>query len=359
MSQRVANFFSDLRRRQQLLLPVWFEDGQVIILDQTRLPFQEHHLALRHVNEVAVAIKAMQIRGSGAIALAGAWGLYLAALTNQSTPEQIKEAGDLLKKTRPTAVNLQKTIDEITRELEPFQGEALTRTVEDRVLAIVQRQLDFEIRLGHFGAQVIGDGDTILTHCHSGALAGAGYGGRALSVLRAAVEQGKRVKVIASETRPYLQGARITAWELGQLGIPVTLITDNMSGFVLQRGMADLILVGSDRVAANGDLANKVGTYLLALAARDNDVPFYTATSSHTIDLSTPSGKEIAVEMRDPREVLLFNGAPIAPESTGAIYPSFDITPAELISGIITERGVLRPPYREKLAWLGSERETR
>ncbi|MDN5344792.1 MAG: methylthioribose-phosphate isomerase, partial [Clostridia bacterium] len=298
------------------------------------------------------AIKDMVIRGSGALGLAGAWGAYLASLHNDSLAAYQRDLA-ALKATRPTAINLAKTIDEITTSLD--EGN-FREQVEQRVVAIVRRQLDFELALGEAGAALVKDGDTIMTHCHSGALAGAGYGGRALSVIRRAREQGKNISVLVNETRPYLQGARITAWELKRLGIPFTLITDNMSGFCLARGMVDLVVVGSDRVARNGDLANKTGTYLHALAAHDNNVPFYTATASHTIDLQTLRGEDIPVEMRSGAEVLTLAGQPIAEPGTRALYPAFDITPHRLITGIITEKGVIYPPYEENLVALFGER---
>lgn len=335
-------------KSQNLLLPLWFEGGGVKLLDQIKLPFTEEIYHLDQVEQLAEAIKKMTIRGSGAIGIAGAYGIYLAAYKSKGDLEAIRQAGVLLKSTRPTAINLMKTVDETLEGLNG-SGDELLSQVEDRVIEILKKQLRYEHQLGEYGAELINDGDTVLTHCHSGAVAGSGYGGRALSVIRKAFEQGKKIQVFTSETRPYLQGARITAYELKKFGIPFKLITDNMSGYLMSRGMIQKVVVGSDRVAANGDLANKIGTYMHALAAKEHGIPFYTATSSHTVDFKTPNGASIEVEFRNPEEVTHLNGQRIALEGTDALYPSFDITPNKLIAGIITEKGVIRPSYEENL----------
>lgn len=335
-------------KEQQLLLPIWYENGALQLLDQLKLPLKEEIYSINNVNGLAKAITDMNIRGSGAIGISGAYGLYLAAVTSGGDSDYVQESGKLLKSTRPTAINLMKTVDEVL-SVSKGRGIGLIEQIEAKTVEILQRQLDFEHQLGEYGAEKINDGDTVLTHCHSGAVGGSGYGGRALSVIRKAFDNGKNIKVIACETRPYLQGARITAYELKKFGIPHTLITDNMSGFCMGRGMVQKMVVGSDRVAANGDLANKIGTYMHALAAREHDIPFYTATSSHTIDFDTANGSSIEVEMRKASEVTHLNGHPLAPEGTEAIYPSFDITPNRLISGIITEKGVISAPYSENL----------
>ncbi|MEH7305501.1 S-methyl-5-thioribose-1-phosphate isomerase [Neobacillus drentensis] len=338
---------------QQLLLPIWFEKGDLKLINQIELPHKEEILTIQKVEDLAEAIRKMTIRGSGAIGIAGAWGMYLAALHSGGTREEMHRAAILLKSTRPTAVNLMKTIDEIMDCVNGFEKTPID-TIESKVIEILERQLQFEHLLGSHGANLINDGDTVLTHCHSGALAGSGYGGRALSVIRKAYEQGKNIKVIACETRPYLQGARITAYELQKFGIPVTLITDNMSGYCMNQGMVQKVVVGSDRVAANGDLANKIGTYMHALAAKKHNIPFYTATSSHTIDFSIQSGAEIEVEFRVAAEVTTLNGQRIAPKGVEAIYPSFDITPNGYLSGIITEKGVIAQPFAQNLQQLNS-----
>ncbi|WLD93588.1 S-methyl-5-thioribose-1-phosphate isomerase [Alkalihalobacillus sp. AL-G] len=340
---------------QKLALPIWFEDGTLKLLDQLKLPFEEEVYTITAVPELADAIKNMNIRGSGAIGISGAYGLYLAALNSTGHEQSIREAGALLKSTRPTAVNLMKTIDEVLSIVNGKGTELITK-VEQKVVEILERQLAFEHQLGEHGASLIKDGDTIMTHCHSGAVGGSGYGGRALSVIRKAFDLGKEIHVFTCETRPYLQGARITAYELKKFGIPHTLITDNMSAYCMSKGMIDKVVVGSDRVAGNGDLANKIGTYMHALAAKAHSVPFYTATSSHTIDFSSESGESIEVEMRNAKEVTHLNGTPIAPEGTNALYPSFDVTPNDLITGIITEKGVVSQPFSQNLKALELEK---
>jgi methylthioribose-1-phosphate isomerase len=335
-------------KAKNLALPIWFENGTLKIVDQLKLPFKEEIYTLKDIKDLAKAIKEMNIRGSGAIGICGAYGIYFAALISNGNKELIKEAGKLLKSTRPTAVNLMKTVDEMLSVIDGDEVEVLVR-IEQKAIEIIERQLQFEYELGKHGAALINDGDTIMTHCHSGALAGSGYGGRALSVIRTAFEQGKAIHVIVCETRPYLQGARITAYELKKFGIPYKLITDNMSGYCMNKGLIQKVIVGSDRIARNGDLANKIGTYMHALVAKENNIPFYTATSSHTIDFSIESGNEIEVELRNGEEITKLNGQQIAPDGTKALYPSFDITPNHLISGIITEKGVIRAPYEENL----------
>lgn len=336
-------------KEQNLILPIWFEDNIIKIIDQTKLPFVEEICNIETVEELGKAIKNMTIRGSGAIGIAGAYGILLSVLNSKGDKKTIRENGLLLKSTRPTAVNLMKTVDEMLEDLNNYTGNDLIGFIEEKTVEIVQRQLDYEHKLGAFGAELINDNDSILTHCHSGALAGAGYGGRALSVIRASHEQGKKIHVFTSETRPYLQGARITTYELEKWGIPHTLITDGMSGYLMRLGKIQKIVVGSDRIAANGDLINKVGTYMHALAAKENNVPFYTATSSHTIDYNLANGMDMQVEFRDEEEVTHLNGQLITQDVTRALYPSFDVTPNELINGIITEKGVITLPYRESL----------
>lgn len=349
LHQLVSKFKDD-----QLALPIWFENGSLKILDQLKLPFQEEYYTIHSVKDLAKAIKDMNIRGSGALGITGAYGIYLATLKSKGHIHEIHKAGQLLKSTRPTAINLMKTVDEILSTVSGKPEEVISK-VEAKVIEILKRQLEFEHKLGEYGATLIDDGDTIMTHCHSGAVGGSGYGGRALSVIRKAFDQGKNINVIACETRPYLQGARITAYELKKFGIPHTLITDNMSGFCMKNGMIQKIVVGSDRVASNGDLANKVGTYMHALAAKQHNIPFYTATSSHTIDFDINQGDSIEIEFRNGTEVTHLNKTPIAPEGTNALYPSFDITPNHLISGIITEKGVINAPFEQNLKVLAPQ----
>lgn len=336
-------------KEEKLILPIWYEDGRVNIIDQIKLPFVEEVYSLDSVSQLARAIKDMTIRGSGAIGIAGAYGILLAAVEFKGDIKSIKEAGILLKSTRPTAVNLMKTVDEMVQYVDSYKGDDIIEYIERMAADVIVRQLNYEKQLGKFGAELIEDGDTILTHCHSGALAGAGFGGRALSVIRTAHQSGKKIHVFTSETRPYLQGARITAYELMKWGIPHTLITDGMSGYLMRLNKIQKIVVGSDRIAANGDLLNKIGTYMHALAAKENKVPFYTATSSHTIDYNLSNGMDAKVEFRNEDEVTSLNGQRIALEGTRALYPSFDVTPNELIAGIITEKGVMTKPYGESL----------
>ncbi|MBK8021971.1 MAG: S-methyl-5-thioribose-1-phosphate isomerase [Chloroflexi bacterium] len=332
------------------MAPIWPRADGVVIIDQTLLPFTREELFIRTADEMATAIRDMRIRGSGAIGCAGALGAYLIV---RATPDDAAtwtaDAG-ALKKARPTAVALSLAIDEVLDAAR--HGSSVVDAAAEAAAAFVQRQLDMERTLGRYGVEVIPDGATVLTHCHSGALAGAGYGGRALSVIRAAFEAGKQIRVISQETRPYLQGARITVWELSQLGIPATLVTDGMSGALMQAGRVDVCVVGSDRLAINGDLANKVGTYLVALAAREHHIPFYTATTRYNVDQACASGADIPIEFRPASEVLTLQNRPITIEGIDALYPAFDITPAHLLSGIITEQGVLNAPYEPKLRQL-------
>lgn len=336
-------------QEQNLVLPIWIEENKIKLVDQLKLPSNEDVLTIDNVEELASAIKDMTIRGSGAIGIAGAYGMLLEAINTKGSLKDIVEAGKKLKNTRPTAVNLMKTVDELTEYALNYHGDSFYDEFTNKVCTILERQLEFERLLGKNGAELINDGDCILTHCHSGALAGSGYGGRALSVIRTAFEQGKNIHVFTSETRPYLQGARITAYELSKFNIPHTLITDGMSGYLMKLGKIQKVVVGSDRVASNGDLLNKVGTYMHAVAAKESNIPFYTATSSHTIDFGLKAGMDIGVEYRSENEVTHLNGQRITDKDTKALYPSFDVTPNELISGIITEIGVVKAPFIENL----------
>jgi methylthioribose-1-phosphate isomerase len=342
---------------EKLMAPLW-PDGEIVaLLDQTRLPFSREIIHVFSATEMGDAIRQMKIRGSGAIGCAGAFGAYLAVHSAPEQPDQWSNLVEPLRNARPTAIALRLAVDEVLRKArttaDPVENAA------NAAVAFFERQIDMERAIGRHGAEAIADGATVLTHCHSGALAGAGYGGRALSVIRTAAESGKKISVIAQETRPYLQGARITAWELRQLGLPVTLITDGMSGAVMEAGRVDVCVVGSDRLAINGDLANKTGTYLVALAAREHAVPFYTATTCYNVDPTCPDGQHIPIELRPGDEVLTINGQRIAAEGVDALYPAFDITPAKLLTGIITEAGTLTAPFEPKLrALLANEKDT-
>jgi methylthioribose-1-phosphate isomerase len=334
----------------------WFGD-HVSLLDQTRLPLEETYLELRDHRALALAIKTMKVRGAPALGVTGAFGMLLAARENASLPlpaflDTLDRAGDELVSTRPTAVNLAWGV---------AQMRTLARsasTVAEAIAAVTagaQQLCDDDVAacraMGRHGAALLPATVSILTHCNAGALATAGYGS-ALGVVRAAVEAGKAVRVFADETRPLLQGARLTAWELQRDGIPTTLIADTMAGYLMRRGEIDCVIVGADRIAANGDVANKIGTYQVAVLAKENGLPFYVAAPLSTVDLATPNGDVIVIEERSPDEVTNFGGTRIAPAGISVRNPAFDVTPARYVSAVITERGVARAPYGESLAAL-------
>lgn len=330
-----------------LLSPLWPDGTGVALLDQTELPFERTVLHVSTATQMADAIRHMKIRGSGAIGCAGALGAYLAVREAPNDAGQWNALVEPLKNARPTAIALRLAVNEVLDAAR--SGSDAVDAAATAAGVFVEQQLEMERAIGHHGATVIPDEATVLTHCHSGALAGAGYGGRALSLIRAAAEAGKNIQVISQETRPYFQGARITAWELRQLDIPVTLITDGMSGALMENGQVDICVVGSDRLAINGDLANKVGTYLVALAAREHGVPFYTATTRYNVDPACHTGQEIPIEFRPGDELLTINDRPLTVEGVKALYPAFDITPSTLITGIVTEAGLFHAPFEPKL----------
>jgi methylthioribose-1-phosphate isomerase len=300
----------------------------------------------------------MQVRGAPAIGVAAAYGLALGALAQTSTDprafvENLERIAALLRSTRPTAVNLRWAIERMSargRVVAEATGVAAAQTA---LLSLAHEMADEDVavnrQLGAFGLNLVPAGANVLTHCNAGALATVDYG-TALGVVRAAHEAGRGIHVYVDETRPFLQGARLTAWELQQLEVPMTLITDSMAGHFMYRGKVDLVLVGADRVAANGDVANKIGTYSLAVLARENGIPFYVAAPTSTVDLALKSGAEIPIEERSSREVTQISGVSIAPAGVNAAHPAFDVTPARLVTAIITERGVLRAPYEQSLA---------
>ena len=335
----------------------WSRDG-VVLLDQRLLPAKERYLRCRSAEDVARAIERMVVRGAPAIGLAAAMGLVLGAerLPSKSMPAFRRGFERLCRRfraTRPTAVNLFWAIDRMRQVIASSDGNAaeLVRRLRREAGRIRDEDLAANRRMGAHGAALVPRTATILTHCNAGALATAGYG-TALGVVRAAHEAGKRVTVLADETRPFLQGARLTAWELKRDRIPVRLITDSMAGHFLKEGDINLVVVGADRIAANGDVANKIGTYSVAVLARENGVPFYVAAPLSTIDLGTKTGEDIPIERRDPREVTWLGKQRIAPSGVDAEHPAFDVTPARLVTAIITEAGVARPPYRRSLAAL-------
>jgi methylthioribose-1-phosphate isomerase len=323
---------------------IWTDAG-VVMIDQRRLPREQVFVTCRSYSQVAEAIRNMTIRGAPAIGVAAAMGVALGVVEGADFEEVCRT----LAATRPTAVNLFWAIDRMRRLHTSLNGR------EDRVAAIIREAQQIRLEdiaiceaIGRNGASLIPDAKTVLTHCNAGALATAGYG-TALGVIRAAVSAGKKIDVFAGETRPFLQGARLTAWELQQDGIPVTLITDNMAGHFLHSGRIGCVVVGADRIAANGDVANKIGTYSLAVLAKENGVPFYVAAPVSTLDLTLASGDSIPIEQRAASEVTHVFGVPIAPENMGVENPAFDVTPARYVTAIITERGIARPPYEQSL----------
>jgi methylthioribose-1-phosphate isomerase len=325
----------------------WTDDG-VVMIDQTRLPREEAYVTCRTYGEVADAIRSMVIRGAPAIGVAAAMGVALGVLRSNDSLEDIC---DTLARTRPTAVNLFWAIDRMKKLYESLRGWPIDQ-IRARLVSEAQqiRLEDIAINqaIGQHGAALVPDGKTILTHCNAGALATAGYG-TALGVVRAAVASGKKVDVFADETRPFLQGARLTVWELQQDGIAATLITDNMAGHFLKSGRIGCVVVGADRIAANGDVANKVGTYSVAVLAKENGVPFFVAAPISTLDLTLASGDEIPIEQRAASEVTHVFGVQVAPDETRVENPAFDVTPNRYVTAIITERGVARAPYTESL----------
>jgi len=330
----------------------WLPEGAVRILDQTRLPGEEVYVECRDAEAVAEAIRRLRIRGAPALGVAAAMGLALGALRLESTDvstflRDLRGVADMLGRTRPTARNLFWGLERILTVAEKHRDLALPavkqRLVEE-AMTMHQEDLTCNRAMGEHGQTLITSGDTILTHCNTGALATVGYG-TALGVIRAAWERGKRIRVLVDETRPVLQGARLTAWELDRLGIPARLITDSMAGDFMRRDEVDAVIVGADRIALNGDVANKIGTYSLAVLARHHQVPFYVAAPISTVDPGVPSGEAIPIEERDPGEVTSIGGVSIAPRGFAAANPAFDVTPAGLITALITDRGVLHPPF--------------
>lgn len=335
-----------------MITPVRWEDGRLVLLDQTRLPTEEIERACASWPEVADAIRTLVVRGAPAIGVAAAFGVVLAARASRAATHpallaDVEEAIKGLAATRPTAVNLFWALDRM-RRLVVASAALPVAALRDRLLdeahAIFAEDLAANRTIGAHGAALVPDRARLLTHCNAGALATAGYG-TAVGVIRAAHERGKLAMVWVDETRPVMQGSRLTAWELAKEGIPHRLISDVAAGFVMKRGEVDLVVTGADRIAANGDTANKIGTYGVAVLARHHNIPFYVAAPSSTIDPSIPSGDAIVIEERDPAEVRGVAGRQTAPTASPVFNPAFDVTPAALISAIITERGVFRPPY--------------
>ena len=343
----------------------WTNEG-VRMLDQRLLPTEEKYLMLRSYEEIADAIKKMVVRGAPAIGVSAAMGLALGASQSVGTSVadleyDFKFMCKVMEATRPTAVNLFWAIERMRGALLKAKadthdvGEIKQRLVSE-AQAIFNEDIASNRALGKFGGELIADGATVLTHCNAGALATAGDYGTALGVIRGAIDAGKRVAVIADETRPFLQGARLTAWELAQDNIPVTVITDNMAGHEMKQGKIDCVVVGADRIAANGDAANKIGTYMVAVLARQHNIPFYVAAPISTVDLNTATGEGIPIEQRNAREVTHIGDHQLVPDGVAVHNAAFDVTPHEFSTAIITDRGVARAPYTESLRSLAAMR---
>lgn len=352
-------FFVEWKRAMR---SVWWEDNTVNMIDQRKLPAEYEVVAWSDYHGVARGIKEMYVRGAPAIGAAAAFGLALAAF-NSSASSHVELLGDLerayhvLLNTRPTAVNLRWALDRLmatAHETPEDDPGVVRRRLLEKAQSLADEDIAINRRMGRWGAALLRDGDTVLTHCNTGALATVGFG-TALGVIRAAMEEGKNIRVLADETRPRLQGARLTTWELIRDGIAVTLIVDSAAGYFMRRGEVNIVLVGADRIAANGDVANKIGTYQLAVLARENGVPFYVVAPTSSIDLTVSTGDDIPIEDREPEEILYIEGAPIAPCSAKAANPAFDITPNRYITGIVTENGVAHAPFDISLQRLFSE----
>ena len=328
----------------------WTADG-VVMIDQTRLPHETVYVTARTYQEVADAIRAMVIRGAPAIGVAAAMGVALGALRSDDPAADMAAICDTLAATRPTAVNLFWAIDRMRRLFDSIRHRPLAeirQSLVDEAQRVRLEDIAINEAIGSHGAALVPDGKTVLTHCNAGALATAGFG-TALGVIRAAIRAGKNIDVFADETRPFLQGARLTAWELQQDGIETTLITDGMAGHFLKSGRIGCVIVGADRIAANGDVANKIGTYSVAVLAKENGVPFFVAAPISTLDLTLPSGDRIPIEERGAAEVTHVHGVHVAPDGIRVANPAFDVTPHRYVSAIITERGVARAPYQDSL----------
>ncbi len=341
-----------------MLPTIEWQDDAVVMVDQRKLPGSEVYVRAKTAPEMARAIKTMVIRGAPVIGVAAAYGIALGMRKSQASgttkfAAEFQKTCELIRATRPTAVNLFWAIERMKKRFaSSAQAGESVEEIKARLVAEAQQIHDEDVAscraIGAHGGALVPDGARILTHCNAGALATAGYG-TALGVIRGAVEQGKKVSVFADETRPFLQGARLTAWELTRDGIATTVITDNMAGWLMQKGEIDLVVVGADRIAANGDVANKIGTYSVAVLAHEHGLPFYVAAPASTIDLATPDGRGIPIEERDAREVTHVGPTRVAAEGASIRNPAFDVTPNRFVAAIVTERGVFRAPYVESL----------
>jgi methylthioribose-1-phosphate isomerase len=340
----------------------WTDSG-VRFIDQRKLPAEEVYVTCRTHEEVADVIRNMVVRGAPAIGVTAAMGIALGIKNSKAAdPKELEvefeKICDLIRKTRPTAVNLFWAIQRMQQKLESLRGNSISQ-IQQALIDEAQRMHAEDIAanqaMGRHGAMLMPASGGVLTHCNAGALATCGYG-TALGVIRAAVEQGKKIHVYADETRPFLQGSRLTAWELMKDGIPTTVISDNMAGAMMKQGKIRAIIVGADRIAANGDVANKIGTYTVAVLAKEHGIPFYVAAPFSTIDLATPDGSKIPIEQRNIREVTHIAGQQMVPEGVQVENPAFDVTPAKYVSAIVTERGVARRPYEDSLKQLAEEK---
>src|SRR5947199_1849853 len=335
----------------------WTDEG-VRMIDQRKLPMVEEYPVFKNYRDIAGAIRSMVVRGAPAIGVAAAMGIALGVVDSRAgnmseLREEFTEITEILASTRPTAVNLFWAIERMKRRFKEIATDSSDkRVIADRLikeaLAIQAEDIEGNKRIGRFGQELLPDSGTILSHCNAGALATAGYG-TALGVIRAAVENGKRLRVLADETRPFLQGARLTAWELWKDGIDVRVISDNMAGSFMRQGLIDAVVVGADRIAANGDVANKIGTYPVAVLAKQHEIPFYVAAPFSTLDLKIPDGSHIPIEQRDPSEVTHISGVRVVPDGVPVFNPAFDVTPNSFVTAIITDRGIAVPPYIENL----------
>lgn len=344
-----------------IIRPILWDDKGLLLLDQRLLPWREKYLRLRTWQEVREAIRSMVVRGAPAIGITAAIGMVLGAerikaRSRRDFLAKLRRVGEGLKKARPTAVNLSWAVERMLERAarEELSPADIVEALRAEALKIWEEDIAANRKMGRLGAALLPEEGAILTHCNAGALATGGYG-TALGVIRAAFEAGKKIEVFADETRPWLQGARLTAWEMKKVGIPVTVIPDVASGSLMHQGKIAACVVGADRIAANGDVANKIGTYNVAVLARENGIPFYVAAPRSTIDLNTKSGKDIPIEWRDPKEVHYCGGKRLTPKGVAAANPAFDVTPARYVRGIITEVAVAKPPYKRALKALFKE----
>ncbi|MDQ3712980.1 MAG: S-methyl-5-thioribose-1-phosphate isomerase [Acidobacteriota bacterium] len=339
------------------MIPVKWSDDGVLMLDQRLLPTEEKWLTLRSFTEVADGIRNMVVRGAPAIGVSAAYGIALGVKNFVGTSVADLEAefdyiAEVIGKTRPTAVNLFWAIERMRGVFQKSKEKPISEIKQILITEaknIHDEDIESQRMIAEYGGALLENNSTVLTHCNAGALATGGVWGTALGVIRGAINQGKTIAVIADETRPYLQGARLTAWELQQDNIPVTLITDSMSGHLMKKGRVQAVVVGSDRIAANGDVANKIGTYMVAVLAKQHDIPFYVAAPLSTVDLNCPTGEEIPIEERNNREITHVQNIQLAPEGISVNNYAFDVTPNEFVAAIITEKGVARAPYTESL----------